>query len=330
LNLIHIGLGKTATTTLQHDVFPVISDFRPSVVYNKPELMLLLKKHARLGLSKDELVLARSFLNQAEHLISLESLVDWNPRNWEMMADANLELFGKDNHILITVREHSSYLTSVYQQIVHQGYIVQPDDFFVSELLYDTIKPILPPKKLVLFDVDAFDLEKLYNLYKNRFKKVSIVPLQHIHRLGFIKRHYGFNDQEYSRLLMLMSAAPRRNVSYGKLAMFLTFKRESLLRSFGLKSLGSNDDTPLKVLRLLDSRISQGGGKKYSFRRLKTKEKIIQFFPRLFRSFSWRALMQGYVNVILPYRKYRLPDYCYINNNMRKRNNNFIEKFLKE
>jgi len=328
LNLIHIGLGKTATTSLQSYVFPVISNFRPNVVYNKPELMPLLKKHVLLGLSKDELVLARSFLNQSENLISLESLVDWSPRNWEMMADANLELFGKDNHILITVREHTSYLTSLYQQIVHQGDIVQPDEFFVSESLYNALKPILPLKKLVLFDVDAFDLERLYNLYNKRFKKVSIVPLQNIHRLDFIKRHYDFNAQEYSRLLAVMRAAPRSNISYGKLAMFLTFKRESLLKSFGLKSLGSNDDTPLKVLRSLDFPISQGGAKNICFRKLKMKEKIIQFFPRLFRSFSWRALMQGRVNVILPYRKYRLPDSCYINEDMRKRNDDFIKKFL--
>lgn len=68
-----------------------------------------MKKHSLLGLSGDELVRARSLLNLRENLISLKLLVDWrNPRNRKTMVDANLELFGADNHILITVRNYTT------------------------------------------------------------------------------------------------------------------------------------------------------------------------------------------------------------------------------
>ena len=42
---IHIGLGKTATTTLQQYVFPNISRVRPSVRFNNPDILSLLDKH---------------------------------------------------------------------------------------------------------------------------------------------------------------------------------------------------------------------------------------------------------------------------------------------
>ena len=89
--LVHIGLPKTGTTTLQSQVFPNLE----GITYNPKNLMYFIRKHHLFGLDHDEL---DDFHNQLKAcsgtiLISNEALVGWDPYDWANCLRLNLELF---------------------------------------------------------------------------------------------------------------------------------------------------------------------------------------------------------------------------------------------
>ena len=128
--VIHIGLGKTATTSLQSNVFPNIPYLRHEVIYNEKKLVNQLNQ--RWFMTAEEEKNFQASIHLGKHFISLESLVDWNPRGWEKAAEQNLRLFGCNATIIITVRDTESYLCSLYQQMVHEGNIWSASNFFVN------------------------------------------------------------------------------------------------------------------------------------------------------------------------------------------------------
>ena len=54
-----------------------------------------------------------------QDLISFEGLVHWNPV--KLCADKNLEVFGSDAFVILTLRSPKDYLRSLYQQQIHEG-----------------------------------------------------------------------------------------------------------------------------------------------------------------------------------------------------------------
>jgi len=331
LNFIHIGLGKTATTTLQRHVFPELSLIRNDVVFNHPTLMRLIKRHTLAFLDENELETVRDILSNKNNFISYESLVDWNPRNWESAANSNLELFGKNSHILITVRDMRSYLKSAYQQMVHQGNVKKPEDFFISGFEYDSVSDFFPKKGLHYFDVDSFDLERLYLIYKKRFDKVTIVPIEMIKDFRFLKDHYSLSNEEIKKLSHLFENAPKSNVAYSNFAMNLTFIRERLLLNLGLRTLGSEG---MRELIARNKIIERDREKKIwfmiAYRDIHIINKILllpfSIIIGLIRPFwSWRGFMQNFIDKIFLYKKYQLPKKCYFNDSLYKKNNEFIE-----
>ena len=61
--------------------------------------------------------------------ISCEGLVGPNHYFWEIQADENLELFGRETHIIITLREPVQLMQSLYQQNVQMGSVIKPENF---------------------------------------------------------------------------------------------------------------------------------------------------------------------------------------------------------
>ena len=117
-NIVHIGLGKTATTTLQRYVFPRLAK-AVGLTWNDREIRLLLTQSMRLEPDAAERRFLQERLAQARHMISCEGMVGWDPARWEQAADRNLDWFGSDAWILIGVREPVDWMTSVYQQQIH-------------------------------------------------------------------------------------------------------------------------------------------------------------------------------------------------------------------
>ena len=101
--IVHIGLGKTATTSLQQNVFQNMTSIRDEVIYNDKALLAQLH-HRNFMTLKEEASFQASF-RLGQNFISHEVLVDWNPRNWKAAAEQNLRLFGRNTTIIITVRQ---------------------------------------------------------------------------------------------------------------------------------------------------------------------------------------------------------------------------------
>jgi hypothetical protein len=318
--IVHIGLGKTATTSLQQQVFPNIPNIRDEIIYNDKALSAQLR-HRNFMTPEEEETFQAAF-RSSQNFISSEGLVDWNPRNWKASAERNLRLFGHDTTIIITVRETESYLRSVYQQKVHEGNVWSPVEFFVNRAEFERMVPFLPPLGLIKFDVDSFNLELLYQLYSERFTKVVIVPLSTVNKLGFVKEIFNLNDEELNILKSKINNGRTYNRSYSKSAMALTMRREKLLRITGLMSYGS---AAQEIINRTDSQSH------IAFRDVKFVEKVLSFPRRIVKriliQLHWRNFIQRYFDRIVPYKNYNLPDNVYINEELARKNDNFIKTF---
>jgi hypothetical protein len=306
-NIIHVGLGKTATTSLQKYVFPLLAQ-KKGFIYNNPALMPFIQKSKSIELSYEDLKSAKTILNTNNNLISYEALASWDPAYFEIAANKNLKLFGEEAIILITLREAKSYITSLYQQIIHQGNVIAPQYFFISKEQYKLAKQMSSMNKIDYYCCDYLDYSYLYNLYKDRFYMVQCVDMQNISSLRFLEGIIDLSDDEKKDLSNIFINAPQENKSYSDLAMRLTFARENLLNKFGIKSFGSNER------RLEDLKESWQFPKsfpkhKIPFNELRFQDKIIQFLPRMLRKIfpPWRHFIQARFDKLLPYKKYELP-----------------------
>lgn len=321
-NVIHIGVGKTATTTLQRFIFPKIAT-QTGYIFNDPTLKNYLYKSCFMHLSSDEIYNLKRNLDQKHHFLSLESLAGWNPALWEAAADRNLKLIDSEAHILITLRDPIDWMTSVYQQKIHEGNVINPHNFFVSKENYDLIKPMIAPSKLEYFCSDFVDFEHLYEIYASRFKKVTCVDLNSIKSMNFAQEIFKIDNKFKNELQIIFESSRRENRSFSKKAMSMTLAREKALRAFGLKSLGSSD------LRQHEMPF-QNPEPNY-----KSHHKHDNFIKNIFldiieyvwkRVPTWRRFIQKFIDVLLPYQKYELPKNVYLNNETIEKSRNFIEK----
>ena len=311
MKVIHIGLGKTATTTLQRSIFPYLEEIGIIDSYNDPELMQTLRKSVVVDLSAEE---RNRFTMRMSELgsifISLESLVAWDPANWEKAANTNFDLLGADATIIITIREPLSYLTSLYQQIVHQGNVKKPEDFFLRNDEYQQLFSSNPVQRLNCINIDLFDLERLISLYKKKFSRVVVVPIEKMGEMRFLDSIYHLDNAITRKLSHRFKNAQRHNISYSNLAMKITFLRERFLRLLGLKSIGSEDFNLKNLRRLYNNQIN--AVQKNSFKELPLQDKPKRIFTvlfiRFFQRLQWRFFIQNFFDKVVPYRKYKLPD----------------------
>jgi len=321
--VVHIGLGKTATTTLQRYVFPELSQIT-GILFNDREIVAKVME-CMCSVDDECLVDLKRLIDGRDVLISLESLVDWNPHYWEDAADRNLRIFGQFAVILVTVREPESYLRSIYQQMMHEGHVLSPYDFFVGSKQYLKLKRCLGDKQLGFFDVDSFDLYRLYNIYTSRFEQVHFIPLEKMSSMGFLRSLYALCEDDVLRLQKCFANSPRENRSYSSLGVSLTLKRERLLNAIGMKSFSSRDRYFQEMLS--DRQLSQNAHK-LPFAELSFNERVYQFpvrlLRRLLRFFAWRNFIQNGVDKILPYSKYDLPDNVDLNQTLLEKNREFL------
>jgi hypothetical protein len=203
MTIVHIGLGKTATTALQKRVFPALVECGAISTYNPKNLMRLLYLNRLTKLSNEQRVeLATELKSNGGALISFEGLVDWNPDNWLQARDENLEIFGRNATILLTIRDPRSYLTSVYQQVVAEGHVVAAKDFFVPPELARLVAPATRRGVLETFNQQAFDLETLVELYREKFAKVIVVAMPRLGELSFIDAFCEIDDKALALVIV--------------------------------------------------------------------------------------------------------------------------------
>jgi len=298
MNLIHIGLGKTATSSLQTHVFPLIPEICENVEYNNEELINMLKSYIYFGYSDKLEMKIKSAIADKNYLISMETLLDWNPSNWERSLKKILKIFGSNNHIIITVKKSESYFRSLYVHSLRQGNIKPPQEFFIKDKEYQRIKNFIPRElKLNYFNVDKYDVEHLDKLCKKYFRKTTIVSVEDLSKLEFLREHYCLDETEIKRMSQSFESSDKVNKSLGSILVKTLLLRERILNFFGLKTLGSNDENLVNILRK--------GGK---------------YEPSLL----YKILF--YINRRLPLKEYQLPKNCLINIELNKKNDAYISQ----
>lgn len=313
-SIIHIGLPKTATTTLQVNVLPYLCKEK-NYIYNPREFLKI--KEKKYFYSPEERSQLRDVINQSNVLISNESLIDWNPRRWEYAADRVLDLFGRKAKIVISVRDPYEFLKSVYIQKVQEGNIFDPEEFFISSDEYNLLEPYLTTRSMVRFDYDSLDYEKLKKLYVERFEEVYILPLSRLYSLYPFAKLFNLNEDELNYYLNLLRKSPVRNRAYSNLAMQLTLKRESMLNSLGLKSFGSED---------FQNKLKNHRGKTVDTKAYRAMQFRQKYYIYLLRLISWRWWMQNIMDKIIPYKRYELPESIIpkIDKELMQKNSSFI------
>lgn len=334
---IHIGLGKTGTTSLQKFVFPKLTEMIPRLTYNHPEIIKILIKSSYFDLTSAEINYIQKILSSGDHFISLESLAGWNPRSWLDAAEKNLEIFGKKSIIIITIRDSVQYLTSVYQQMISAGKIMRPENFFINKTAYDNISSAISKKTLLYYDVDSFDLTYLAHIYKKKFTNVHIVPMEIIGEFFFLKEIFNLSGDQILTLQNTYKNSKKENRSYSQLAMNLTLFREKMLNFIGVRSVSSNDRNLIELYQRLSTQTGN------TTEKVNLKKRNYAFFyssKHLLSSIKtkichtsrshWRIFIQNYFDKIIPYKKYKLPSCAYINNDMTEKNDKFIKSIIKK
>lgn len=287
--------------------FPKIASAGLVDAFNPKNVMRLLFLNRLAGLNteqKKEFELEIS--KYQELLISFEGLSDWNPDNWQSARDENLKLFGPSARILLTIRDPREYLTSVYQQILQEGQVIQPNEFFVNEERYRLVQSAIRRGMLSVYNQDQFDLKRLVDLYLEKFSEVVVVALPKIGTMEFLGHWFQLSEDLRSQLAEDFSQNTRfSNRAYSNIAVKLTFIREKWANSFGLRSQSTHDFKLSEIMLLqnpIEDKPARAHRKANPLRRL--KRKLWVWSKRLRR---WRYVMQVVVNRALPYERYVLP-----------------------
>lgn len=167
---IHIGYHKTATTWLQRSVFIPAHGFEP--VLSHPEIFAdLIAPHA-LDFSaaplRDEIA-ARIARTPHRAVVSLENL-SGNP--FEGGKDSvdiahRLAAVAPEARILVTIREQTRILASLYMQYVSRGGTMPPAEFFAED----------PAPGYACFRVDHVYFHRLVGLYQDLFGAGNVFVL---------------------------------------------------------------------------------------------------------------------------------------------------------
>ena len=259
--IVHIGTGKTGTTTLQQTIFPILHQAK-LVFFCGVDLNLKLKDiincYSVFG-DLDNPILTKKvkefryfFNSQPQYatrtsLISLESLHGWDPSSWSEMCLLNKILFSglaDSVEIMITMRDTKNYLDSVYMQMIHEGFRPKsPTHFFLKKDQYKIAKGFVgrSGQGLEIFSIDELRYEDLFSMYSNSFDRVYIFTMQEALSSEFLKS-LNLCDNKLIYSIQEKIKYTSFNRSFSKLATMLTYRREKLLNSFGLKTFTSKDE----------------------------------------------------------------------------------------
>ena len=282
--IVHIGLPKTGSTTLQKHVFPKLAEMK-NLSFNDSYNLKLSKLHLR-NLQTSFSIHDLNFCKE-KTLISSEGLVGWNPAIWELMSERNLKFFGEDAKIIITLRDPLDYMRSVYQHMVQIGLNKSESNFFkFSKSLFPNYK-----KKYVdveEFDLSCFDYSYLEGCYRNKFKHVQLVDLKDIKKMNFFNGilDLSFNQKETLKLEYLKS--PIENQSFSRPAMKLAKFKNKIF------NINLNKNFNTDVISVNHRNID----------RLEKPSKIRTIFKSRFFQFRW--LIHNIFDKFVPYKKFFL------------------------
>ena len=166
MRLVHIGFGKTGTTTLQNNIFPNICK-QLQIPYLEYETYYEKNNFKKIDCSPIE---GRNFKPLPKNFImSSESLIGekWQMREMVGAFEINKLFFDKECQILIVIRKPSDIFNSIYIQNIHNFNIVKEENFFINK-----DEKNLNEEDRNKFNLKDFSFKKIIDLYKSHYKKV--------------------------------------------------------------------------------------------------------------------------------------------------------------
>ena len=209
---IHIGMEKTGTTFLQHNLFP----------------------NLKINLLKTFLDLSEARGSNFPFLISNEGLCGPVYKKGGMFSNfsrsvlAIKDLFVSPN-IILCFREPSDYLLSSYKQYLHEGGVLTFDRFFSLQQSALVNRSDLFFSKYIQFLKSEFDPESLF-VYN--FDSFRMDPLKVIDAIIAFLNH---DDIEFDIALTRKRANPSVPYHYESTLRFLNSMDQGLKRRTGLR-----------------------------------------------------------------------------------------------
>ena len=330
--IVHIGTGKTASTTLQKSILPQLSSagkiyfvegnlnemileiYRTFIIFGDTSHDSLRRKILAFRWKIEKLISLKS----VPCFISLECLHGWDPECWPEMLMLNKTMFqglADSVEIMISFRSTKPYLESVYMQMIHQGLMPSsPDLYFLDSQSYKIARNFLGRCSMGadIFCLDKLIYKDLFELYASQFNVVYAFKMEEILNLEFLN---SLCIRPSPRLVLSAKANfSNHNRSYSALAYEMTILREKILKIFVVRSRSSLDDTKLRSLKEIKgmSIAANSANHQYSLP-LRLILKATKLSPlRKFlvpiklmvaEHFNWHFLMKRYINNFMPYTK---------------------------
>ena len=277
-NIIHIGLPKCGTTSLQKQTFPELAEFL-GIKYLGSDEQLVRQVRTAQRFTNNSFELNNSTQGV---FISDEGLQGNNPRFWVSNAEVICKYFDKTSTIFITIREPQSLLAALYYQFsIGQGTFVSEDYFFFTGPQHNATYPYC-------FDLSEFSYLRLIEIYRKKFDKVFVLKLEDMNNLNWISAFLKL-DGNYS-ISAMKRHVKTTNKRMSHNGVYFLRKLNGLLNSFGLQIKNRQISDEKKIIYGQHMRLG--------------KEKCnnkLRIFPR-------RFLNPYYYAKKIPGRKFELSD----------------------
>ncbi len=238
---VHIGLSKSASRTLQHHIFPKISE-----ICSRKKKLIYYQKDKKLknyyNNYFNSLIFSKKFKkinHKNDVIISSDRLWTFrgDPFYLEEYAKKNLNFFGKNTNIIIVIRSPREFLTSSYlQNCIYDNNYIEPDIFFLKKKFYSE-KSSLPK-----FSIDDFSYKKIINVYRSLFKTVSVIKFETLKNkdLNFFSKI--FKNLKFKDIKFLSEMLRDKNYSFSmSYATIKKIKNSKILKLFDLNETKLND-----------------------------------------------------------------------------------------
>lgn len=295
--IIHLGFGKTATTTLQRDILPYLEENEIIEIIDTTKI----EEDFMNFILFDDVPKPFSFKENGKiKFVSLESLIGWNPYSWSKCFEFNKLYFPKQSEIMITFRRQEDYLNSVYIQMLHQGESdLLPGDFFIDSINHNRFAKLLGNSIFLStrhFNIDLFNYNTIAELYPSYFNKCYFFDIESILSQSFLK--YLFDEISFKKIPI-----NSYNKSYSLKSVKFDRKRYKLLKKLNLRPISTTHQ--ILFMKLPSFLLHYQNQKVKSSNIIKSAIKYVLFPIYLLKIlfFNWRHFLQGYVSILFP-KKY--------------------------
>ena len=173
LTYVHIGMAKTASTSIQRNFE------RQYLGPKKHQINNLLRRYVdTLEYTNEDFYKLTGFLNNNNiDFFSSESLISWNPLDWEESI-AKLRTMKTPNiRFIFIMRNPLDYVGSLYLQKLHEMCIVDEQEYFLKDEEYEIKKKFSAHFEHKIFPIQQFKPSELVNLLNKEFPDTYFLRL---------------------------------------------------------------------------------------------------------------------------------------------------------